>query len=75
MCTCWLAHYYAIRGDRSRADDILRRVEATAPAGLLSEAIDARSGAQLSNMALLFSQVEYAKAVLALERPEALDEQ
>jgi GH15 family glucan-1,4-alpha-glucosidase len=65
MCTCWLAHYYAQLGDRDRADAILRRVESTAPAGLLAEAVDGRTGAQLGNMPLLLSQVEYAKAAMA----------
>ena len=65
MCTCWLAHYYAQIGDHDRADVILRRVENTAPAGLLAEAIEGRSSAQLGNMPLLFSQVEYAKAAMA----------
>lgn len=66
MCTCWLAHYYALRGDPDVAEAILRRVEATASTGLLAEAVDVRSGALLGNIPLLFSQVEYAKAALAL---------
>jgi GH15 family glucan-1,4-alpha-glucosidase len=74
MCTCWLAHYYAQRGDGPRAEEILRRVEATAPAGLLAEAIDSRSGSLLGNMPLLFSQVEYAKAALALAKLEEMPE-
>jgi GH15 family glucan-1,4-alpha-glucosidase len=66
MCTCWLAHYYTQRGERARADAILRRVEATSRLGLMSEAVDGRSGIPLGNTPLLFSQVEYAKAVMAL---------
>jgi GH15 family glucan-1,4-alpha-glucosidase len=65
MCTCWLAHYYAQLGEHDRADAILRRVESTAPTGLFAEAIEGRAGAQLGNMPLLFSQVEYAKAAMA----------
>jgi GH15 family glucan-1,4-alpha-glucosidase len=65
MCTCWLAHYYAQLGDHDRADAILRHLENTAPAGLFAEAIEGRTGAQLGNMPLLFSQVEYAKAAMA----------
>ena len=65
MCTCWLAHYYAQLGQHDRADTILRRVESTAPFGLLAEAIDGRTSAQLGNTPLLFSQVEYAKAAMA----------
>ena len=34
-------------------------------AGLLAEAIDGRTGGQLGNTPLLFSQVEYAKAAMA----------
>jgi GH15 family glucan-1,4-alpha-glucosidase len=74
MCTCWLAHYYAMRGECGKADAILRRVEAIMPVGVLAEAMDGRNGALLGNMPLLFSQVEYAKAVLALEEPEAVNE-
>ena len=66
MCTCWLAHYYARRGERGRADAILRRLEAVTRNGLYSEAIDARTGTMLGNMPLLFTQVEYAKAALVL---------
>jgi GH15 family glucan-1,4-alpha-glucosidase len=65
MCTCWLAHYYAQLGEHDRADVILRRVESIAPTGLLAEAIEGRASAQLGNMPLLFSQVEYAKAAMA----------
>jgi GH15 family glucan-1,4-alpha-glucosidase len=68
MCTCWLAHYYARLGDHEKADAILRRVESTMTAGLLAEAIDGRSKAQLGNTPLLFSQVEYAKAAMAQAR-------
>lgn len=68
MCTFWLAHYHALRGERKEADAILRRAEAVAgEKGLFSEAIDARSAAFLGNMPLLFSQVEYARAALALD--------
>jgi GH15 family glucan-1,4-alpha-glucosidase len=74
MCTCWLANYYAMRGECGKADAILRRVEAIMPVGVLAEAMDGRNGALLGNMPLLFSQVEYAKAVLALEEPEAVNE-
>lgn len=66
MCTCWLAHYYVQRGEHARADAILRRLEAATRNGLFAEAIDARTGTMLGNTPLLFTQVEYAKAALAL---------
>lgn len=72
MCTFWLAHYHALCGEREKAETTLRRAEAAAgEKGLFSEAIDARSAAFLGNMPLLFSQVEYARAALALARSEA----
>ncbi|MGH7097284.1 MAG: hypothetical protein ACREE4_06435 [Stellaceae bacterium] len=74
MCTFWLAHYRALRGECEKAEATLRRAEAAAgEKGLFSEAIDARSSAFLGNMPLLFSQVAYAKAALALAlaRPDA----
>lgn len=66
MCTAWLAHYYVLRREYRKAEAILCRLEATAPLGLMSEAVDARSGALLGNMPLLFSQVEYAKTAFKL---------
>ena len=74
MCTCWLAHYYVQRGERQRADQILRRIEAVTRNGLYSEAIDARTGTMLGNMPLLFTQAEYAKAALALAGAEGRGE-
>ncbi len=41
------------------------RVESTSATGVLAEAIDGRTGGQLGNTPLLFSQVEYAKAAMA----------
>ena len=67
MCTFWLAHVYALRGEREKADAILRRAEALAGGtGLFSEAVDARTPTLIGNMPLVFSHAEYARAALAL---------
>lgn len=67
MCTFWLAQLLARRGDVARAEAILRQAEAIAgPLGIFSEAVDARLGTFLGNTPLVFSQVEYANAVMAL---------
>ncbi|MGH7085278.1 MAG: hypothetical protein ACREFK_16435 [Stellaceae bacterium] len=67
-----MARYDALRGECEKAEATLRRAEAAAgEKGLFSEAIDARSDSFLGNMPLLFSQVTYAKAALALARPDA----
>jgi GH15 family glucan-1,4-alpha-glucosidase len=69
MCTCWLAHWYALRGELDEAGALLERVEAAAGGiFLLSEAIDGQTGMLLGNTPLLFSHVEYAKAAMALDR-------
>jgi GH15 family glucan-1,4-alpha-glucosidase len=70
MCTFWLAHFYALSGEGRRADALLRNAEHIAgELGLFSEAVDARSASFLGNTPLLFSQVEYAKAAIALGSP------
>ena len=61
MCTCWLAHYYAQLGQHDRADAILRDIESTSATGLLAEAIKDRTGGQLGDTPLLFSQVEFVR--------------
>jgi GH15 family glucan-1,4-alpha-glucosidase len=67
MCSFWLAQVFVLRGQIEDAESILRRAEAAATAlGLFAEAIDARNNTFLGNTPLLFSQVEYAKAVIAL---------
>ena len=67
MCSFWLAQVHALRGDLDRAEAILGRAEAIAgPLGLFAEGVDARTNSFLGNMPLLFSQVEYAKAAIAL---------
>lgn len=71
MCTFWLAQILAWRGEHGRADAILRRVEQIAgPLGLFSEAVDGRQGSFLGNTPLVFSQVAYAHAAMALTEAE-----
>ena len=68
MCSFWLAQVLAQRGEGEKADAILQRAEAIAgDLGLFPEAVDARSGTFLGNTPLVFSQVEYARAVIALD--------
>jgi alpha,alpha-trehalase len=70
-CTFWLATVFAKMGRKTEAEDILRRAEAIAgPAGLFAEGVDARSDDFLGNTPLLFSQIEYVRAVRALAGTE-----
>jgi GH15 family glucan-1,4-alpha-glucosidase len=63
-CTFWLATVYAQMGRRKEAESILDRAEKIAgPVGLFAEGVDARSGVFLGNHPLLFSQIEYVRAV------------
>jgi GH15 family glucan-1,4-alpha-glucosidase len=67
--TCWLATAHALAGAPDRAEAILDRVDLCAGAlGLLPEEIDARSGAFLGNIPLVFSHGEYLRAVLELSK-------
>ncbi|MDP9366777.1 MAG: glycoside hydrolase family 15 protein [Chloroflexota bacterium] len=67
-CTFWLVTTYARAGRLAEAERILARAEANAgELGLFAEEVDARSGQFLGNHPLLFSQVEYVRAVLELE--------
>lgn len=69
MCSFWLAQVLAQRGDTGGAEAILARAEAIAgDIGLYAEAVDARASAFLGNTPLVFSQVEYARAAMALEK-------
>lgn len=63
-CTFWLATAHAKAGRPGRAEQILRRAESAAgPLGLFAEALDARTGELLGNAPLLFSQIEYVRAI------------
>jgi GH15 family glucan-1,4-alpha-glucosidase len=68
ICSFWLAQLFAMTGETAKAEDILQRAETIAgELGLFSEAVDARDGSFLGNMPLVFSQVEYARAAIALD--------
>jgi len=68
-CTFWLATAFALLGRARDAEDILSAVERVAgPLGLFAEAIDPRGRAFLGNTPLLFSHVEYVRAVRAIRR-------
>jgi GH15 family glucan-1,4-alpha-glucosidase len=68
MCSFWLAQILAKRGETERAEDILLRAENIAgEPGLFAEAVDTRTNSFLGNAPLVFSQVEYAKAAIALD--------
>ena len=62
-----MATVYAMVGRKKEAETILDRLEKLAgPVGLFAEGVDARSGDFLGNHPLLFSQIEYVRAVRAL---------
>ncbi|HEY7322871.1 MAG TPA: glycoside hydrolase family 15 protein [Candidatus Binatia bacterium] len=66
-CTFWLATAYAKTRRPQRALAILQRAEAIAgELGLFAEAVDPRTRGFTGNTPLLFSHVEYLRAVLAL---------
>jgi len=72
MCTFWLVQVYIQRGELESAEATLQRAEAIAgDLGLYAEAVDARNHTWLGNTPLLFSQIEYARAALALSRAQA----
>ena len=67
ICSFWLAQVLARQGKLDYAERILQRAEAIAgELNLFSEAVDARDRKFLGNMPLVFSQVEYARAAIAL---------
>lgn len=71
-CSFWLATTYALQGRLSEADDVLRRVEKlSGELELFAEEADPRNDEMLGNYPLLFSQVEYIRAVLTLSKAKA----
>jgi GH15 family glucan-1,4-alpha-glucosidase len=65
----WHAHALAKIGRCEEAEAILAKCEAAAGSlGLFAEELDARQGTFLGNTPLLFSHVEYARAVMELNK-------
>jgi GH15 family glucan-1,4-alpha-glucosidase len=68
MCSFWLAQVMAQRDEDDKADAILCRAEHIAgELTLFAESVDARNDTFLGNTPLVFSQVEYARAAIALD--------
>lgn len=68
MCSFWLAQILAQRNEIDRAEAILLHTERIAgEPGLFAESADARNDTFLGNTPLVFSQVEYARAAMALD--------
>ena len=66
-CTFWLATTYAMQGRAQDADDLLSRADQIAgELGLFAEEVDARDGHFLGNTPLLFSHMEYVRAIVTL---------
>jgi GH15 family glucan-1,4-alpha-glucosidase len=71
-CVFWHAHTLAKAGRCDEAEVILRKCESIAgEVGLFAEEADARHHTFLGNTPLLFSQVEYARAVIELNTARA----
>ncbi len=71
-CVFWHAHALAKAGRCEQAETILAKCEAVAgELGLFAEEIDARKNTFLGNTPLLFSHVEYTRAVVALHAARA----
>ena len=71
-CVFWHAHALAKAGRCEQAEAILVKCEAVAgELGLFAEEIDARKNIFLGNTPLLFSHVEYTRAVTALNETRA----
>ena len=65
--TFWYAHALAKCGRLDEADGIVQRCEAIAgELGLFAEEVDGQEQVFLGNTPLLFAQVEYARAILAI---------
>jgi GH15 family glucan-1,4-alpha-glucosidase len=68
-CTFWLATAFALIGRTRDAENILHAVEAVAGRlGLFAEGLDPRNRMFLGNTPLLFSHVEYVRAVQTINR-------
>lgn len=68
ITTMWLARYYALLGQRSRAKELLSWAESVAsPAGLLPEQVSPFDRGPVSVQPLAWSHAEYLLAAKALE--------
>lgn len=71
--TFWLAAAYASLGETTKAEAILKRVEAAAgELGLFAEGLNPRDGTFRGNTPLVFSHAEYLKAVVQLAKARPL---
>lgn len=71
-CSFWLATTFALQGRLSEADELLRRLESlSGELQLFAEEADPRNDEMLGNYPVLFSQVEYIRAVLTLSKANA----
>lgn len=69
ITTMWLAEYYAMLGQTSRAEELIKWAEERAgPSYLLPEQISPFDGAPLSVQPLAWSHAEYLRAVSAARR-------
>ncbi len=72
-CTFWLATAYAKAGEPDKAEVILRRAEEIAGlTHLFAEEADPRLHCWLGNTPLLFSQIEYVRAVMETAKKQPL---
>lgn len=72
-CTFWLATAYAKLGRTREAEAIISRVEKIAgPLMLMAEEADPQTNTFLGNTPLLFSQIEYVRAVTELAKARPL---
>jgi GH15 family glucan-1,4-alpha-glucosidase len=68
-CTFWLATAYSMSDSPDAAERILKKAESYTGANrLFAEAADPRAQIFMGNFPLLFSQVEYARALAELDK-------
>jgi len=72
LCTFWLAHAFALRGDVGRAREVFERAAGFAnDLGLLAEQADGATGELLGNFPQAFSHIGLVNAAWAIARAEA----
>jgi GH15 family glucan-1,4-alpha-glucosidase len=73
-CTLWLAVAYAKSRKVAEAEEILAKVESLmGDKGILPEEVDARTGAFLGNLPLVFSHAEYLRAVQEVAKAKPVE--